>query len=51
MSKVSVSAGATKGTLTDEGNNAWTLPITAPSAGSGTVTVSVGSDVVSPGNK
>ena len=47
---VSVSAGATKGTLTDEGNNVWTLPITAPSAGSGTVTVSVGSDVVSPGN-
>ena len=49
-SKVSVSTGATKGTLTDEGNNVWTLPITAPSAGSGTVTVSVGSDVVSPGN-
>ena len=47
---VSVSAGATKGVLTDEGNNIWTLPVTAPSAGSGTVTVSVGSDVVSPGN-
>ena len=47
---VSVSAGATKGTLTDEGNNVWTLPITAPSASSGTVTVSVGADVVSPGN-
>ena len=46
----SVSAGATKGTLRAEGNNAWTLPITAPSAGSGTVTVSVGADVVSPGN-
>ena len=47
---VNVSAGATKGTLTDEGNNIWTLPITAPSSGSGTVTVSVGADVVSPGN-
>ena len=49
-SDVSVSAGATKGTLTDEGNNVWTLPVTAPSTGSGTVTVSVGSDVVAPGN-
>ena len=49
-SKVSVSTGATKGTLTDEGNNSWTMPITAPSSGSGTVTVSVGADVVSPGN-
>ena len=49
-SDVSVSAGATKGTLTDEGNNVWTLPVTAPSTGSGTVTVSVGADVVPPGN-
>ena len=49
-SDVSVSAGATKGTLTDEGNNVWTLPVTAPSTGSGTVTVSVGADVVAPGN-
>ena len=49
-SKVSMSTGATKGTLTDEGNNSWTMPITAPSSGSGTVTVSVGADVVSPGN-
>ena len=47
---VTVSAGATKGTLTDEGNNRWTLPVTAPSSGSGTVTVSVGADVVTPGN-
>ena len=48
---VNVSAGATKGTLTRVGNtNVWTLPVTAPSAGSGTVTVSVGADVVSPGN-
>ena len=47
---VNVSAGAMKGALTDEGNNVWTLPVTAPSAGSGTVTVSVGADVVSPGN-
>ena len=47
---VNVSAGATKGTLTDEGNNVWTLPVTAPSAGNGTVTVSVGADVVTPGN-
>ena len=48
--KVNVSTGATKGTLTDEGNNIWTMPVTAPSAGSGTVTVSVAEDVVSPGN-
>ena len=47
---VTVSAGATKGTLTDAGNNRWTLPVTAPSSGSGTVTVSVGADVVTPGN-
>ena len=47
---VTVSAGATKGALTDAGNNAWTLPVTAPSSGSGTVTVSVGADVVTPGN-
>ena len=47
---VTVSAGATKGTLTDEGNNVWTLTVTAPSSGSGTVTVSVGADVVTPGN-
>ena len=48
---VNVSAGATKGTLTRVGNtNVWTLPVTAPSAGSGTVTVSVGADVVAPGN-
>ena len=47
---VNVSAGATKGTLTDEGNNVWTLPVTAPSSGNGTVTVSVGADVVTPGN-
>ena len=47
---VNVSAGATKGALTDAGNNVWTLPVTAPSTGSGTVTVSVGADVVSPGN-
>ena len=47
---VTVSAGATKGALTDAGNNAWTLPVTAPSSGSGTVTVSVSADVVTPGN-
>ena len=49
-SDVSVSPGATKGVLTDEGNNIWTMPVTAPSSGSGTVTVSVAADVVSPGN-
>ena len=49
-SDVDVSTGATKGTLRDEGNNVWRMPITAPSSGSGTVRVSVGSDVVSPGN-
>ena len=47
---VNVSAGATKGVLTDEGNNIWTMPVTAPSSGSGTVTVSVAADVVAPGN-
>ena len=47
---VNVSAGATKGTLRSQGTNVWTMPVTAPSSGSGTVTVSVGADVVSPGN-
>ena len=47
---VNVSAGATKGTLTDAGNNVWEMEVTAPSTGSGTVTVSVAADVVSPGN-
>ena len=47
---VDVSAGATKGVLTDEENNVWILPVTAPSSGSGTVTVSVDADVVTPGN-
>ena len=47
---VSVSTGATKGALTDEGNNVWTMPVTAPSSGSGAVTISVGADVVTPGN-
>ena len=47
---VTVSFGATKGTLTNEGNNVYTMPITAPSTGSGTVNVNVAVDRVSPGN-
>ena len=47
---VVVTFGATKGTLTNEGNNVYTMPITAPSTGSGTITVRVAVDRVSPGN-
>ena len=47
---VVVTFGATKGTLTNQGNNVYTMPITAPSTGSGTITVRVAVDRVSPGN-
>ena len=47
---VVVTFGATKGTLTNEGNNVYTMPVTAPSTGSGTIVVSVAEDRVSPGN-
>ena len=40
----------TKGTLTDNGDNTFTMPVTAPSTGDGNMTVSVATDVVSPGN-
>ena len=47
---VVVTFGATKGALTNEGNNVYTMPVTAPSTGSGTIVVSVAEDRVSPGN-
>ena len=47
---VVVTFGATKGVLTNEGNNVYTMPITAPSTGSGTIVVRVAVDRVSPGN-
>ena len=47
---VVVTFGATKGALTNEGNNVYTMPVTAPSTGSGTIIVSVAEDRVSPGN-
>ena len=40
----------TKGTLTDNGDDTFTMPVTAPSTGDGDMTVSVDADVVSPGN-
>ena len=46
---VTVSDG-TKGALTDNGDNTYSMPITAPATGSGTVSVSVAADVVTPGN-
>ena len=45
---VTVSAG-TKGALSGSGLS-YTMPVTAPLSGSGTITVSVGEDVVTPGN-
>ena len=45
---VTVSAG-TKGALSGSGLS-YTMSVTAPSSGSGTITVSVGEDVVTPGN-
>ena len=48
-SDVTISAG-TKGTLTDNGDNSYGMPITAPATGSGDVDVSVAADVVTPGN-
>ena len=45
---ITISAGA-KGALSGSGAS-YTMPITAPSSGSGTVTVSVAADAVSPGN-
>ena len=47
---VTVTAGATKGALTDNGDNTYSMPITAPSTGTGTIAVSVAADVVTPGN-
>ena len=49
-SDVTVTAGATKGVLTDNGDNTYSMPITAPATGSGNVYVDVGTDVVTPGN-
>ena len=46
---VTVSAGS-KGALTDNGDNTYSMPITAPATGSGDVDVSVAADVVTPGN-
>ena len=46
---VTISDG-TKGALTDNGDNTYSMPITAPATGSGTVSVSVAADVVTPGN-
>ena len=46
---VTVSAG-TKGALTDNGDNTYSMPITAPATGSGDVDVDVAADVVTPGN-
>ena len=45
---ITISAG-TKGTLTQNGL-VYTMPITAPDSGSGTITISVAADVVTPGN-
>ena len=47
---VTVTAGATKGALADNGDNTYSMPITAPSSGTGTIAVSVAADVVTPGN-
>ena len=47
---VSLTGGGTKGTLTDNGDNTFSMPITAPTTGDGTITVSVAADAVDPGN-
>ena len=47
---VDVTAVATKGALTDNGDNTYSMPITAPATGNGTIQVSVAADVVTPGN-
>ena len=47
---VTLTGGGSKGTLTDNGDNTFTMPITAPSTGDGTITVSVAADAVDPGN-
>ena len=39
-----------KGALTNNGDNTFTMPVTAPSTGDGDMTVSVAADVVDPGN-
>ena len=46
---VTVSAGS-KGALTDNGDNTFSMPITAPATGSGDVDIDVAADVVTPGN-
>ena len=46
---VTVSAGS-KGALTDNGDNTYSMPITAPATGSGDVDIDVAADVVTPGN-
>ena len=47
---VDVTAAATKGALTDNGDNTFSMPITAPATGNGTIQISVAADVVTPGN-
>ena len=47
---VTVTTGATKGALTNNGDNTYSMPITAPATGTGTIAVSVAADVVTPGN-
>ena len=45
---ITISAGA-KGALSGSGAS-YTMPVTAPSSGSGTLTISIAADAVSPGN-
>ena len=47
---VDVTTAATKGALTDNGDNTFSMPITAPATGNGTIQISVAADVVTPGN-
>ena len=47
---VDVTTAATKGALTDNGDNTFSMPVTAPATGNGTIQISVAADVVTPGN-
>ena len=47
---VDVTAVATKGALTNNGDNTYSMPVTAPTTGNGTIEISVAADVVTPGN-
>ena len=47
---VDVTTAATKGALTNNGDNTYSMPVTAPATGNGTIQIAVAADVVTPGN-